>query len=199
MSCGVCIHGKWKRTHGHAAHAVRTKTYKIWAGMKRRCDNPHEGNYARYGGRGIRYAKRWAKYENFLADMGECSPGMTIERKDPNKGYSKANCRWATAKEQSRNTRRTVWLEYKGERKSLPEWAEQYKVPLNTLRFRIDRGWPVERALSEPVNGYYDQVTYKGKTQHIAEWSRETGIAYHTLYQRLLRYGWTPERALTSS
>lgn len=33
-------------------------------------------------------------------------------------------------------------------------------------------------------------ITYKGKTQCIAEWSRELGVSYHRIYQRL-NAGWT--------
>lgn len=49
--------------------------------------------------------KRWEKFENFLADMGEPPPGMTLERKNNDKGYGPSNCRWATPAEQARNKR----------------------------------------------------------------------------------------------
>jgi hypothetical protein len=41
------------------------------------------------------------------------------------------------------------------------------------------------------------KMTYKGKTQTIAQWSREVGIRYATLLQRT-RNGWTAEKALTT-
>ena len=41
------------------------------------------------------------------------------------------------------------------------------------------------------------RVTHSGRTLPLAEWSRETGIDYGTLRQRLFRYGWNPARALT--
>lgn len=39
-------------------------------------------------------------------------------------------------------------------------------------------------------------LTYAGRRQSVAQWSRETGIGASTLAQRV-RLGWTPERALT--
>ncbi len=39
-------------------------------------------------------------------------------------------------------------------------------------------------------------LTFKGKTQSIAQWSREMGLKEHTLSARI-RLGWTVERALT--
>ncbi len=38
-------------------------------------------------------------------------------------------------------------------------------------------------------------LTFQGKTQHLAEWSRETGIKCSTISMRLRR-GWTPQKAL---
>lgn len=41
-------------------------------------------------------------------------------------------------------------------------------------------------------------ITFRGETAHVREWARKTGIAFDVLYQRLNRYGWSVERALTS-
>ncbi len=43
-------------------------------------------------------------------------------------------------------------------------------------------------------SGY--RFTYGGKTLTIRQWSNESGIAYDTLRQRLLRYKWSIEKAL---
>ena len=76
--------------------------------MKQRCDNPDNGSYQNYGGRGITYDPRWKSYENFKLDMGRRPEGLTLDRIDNSKGYYKDNCRWATSEEQNNNRRTRV-------------------------------------------------------------------------------------------
>ena len=80
--------------------------YRSWLSMRSRCLYPTHKDWHNYGGRGITFCRRWERFENFYADMGERPPGLTLDRKDNDKGYSKSNCRWATRSEQARNQRR---------------------------------------------------------------------------------------------
>lgn len=80
-------------------------TYKIWTAMKCRCLNKNDDRYQDYGGRGISVCERWLLFDNFLEDMGKKPDGLTLERKDNNKGYFLGNCHWATQRIQSRNKR----------------------------------------------------------------------------------------------
>lgn len=78
--------------------------------MKSRCTNPLDHNFKNYGARGIRVCKRWAKFENFFADMGHPPPGLTLDRRNNDGHYTPKNCRWATRSEQQRNRRpRSQW------------------------------------------------------------------------------------------
>lgn len=91
---------KWT-AHGY----VGTPTYHTWSGMRARCTNPKNKEYARYGGRGITVCEQWDHFVNFLADMGEKPPGTSIDRIDNAGNYEPGNCRWATAHEQRMNQR----------------------------------------------------------------------------------------------
>lgn len=138
------------KTHGHHG----TSNYRRWRAMISRCSNPNVPEYKDYGGRGISVCERWMKYENFLADMGVPEPGMTIDRWPNNNGnYEPGNCRWATKKEQSRNTRKTRFIEIDGSRMAMVDAAARYSISESTLKFRLDKGWSAERACTTPVRG----------------------------------------------
>jgi len=73
--------------------------------MKARCTNPHAKDFKNYGSRGVAFCKRWERFEEFFADMGERPPGCTLDRIDPNGDYTPGNCRWADRWAQRRNQR----------------------------------------------------------------------------------------------
>jgi len=143
--------GRSNATHGHTRWGGESRAYRVWRNMIQRCTNQRADAYARYGGRGITVCKRWRKFESFLADMGEPPPGHQIDRIDNDKGYFKCNCRWVTSKENGRNTRRNRLLTHNGRTQCVAAWAEDTGIKVGTIFQRLNGGWPVERALTEPV------------------------------------------------
>jgi hypothetical protein len=152
-SCGcynleVCKRDGFRTTkHGK----TETPEYAIWQAMKRRCYNPNDTNYERYGGRGIRVCDRWIdSFDSFIADMQE-RPSLkhSIDRLDNDKDYSPENCLWRTATEQANNRRSNVYLEIWGERKTLAQWArdERCVVSYNTFFRRLSHCAP-EKAMT---------------------------------------------------
>lgn len=107
-------------------------------------------NYDSYGGRGIKVCKRWLKFENFLADMGERPAGLTLDRRNPNGNYHKRNCRWATKKIQLFNRRNTITITFKGEKLTIAEWAARIKLDGGVIRGRYHLGWSAKKILTTP-------------------------------------------------
>ena len=123
--------------------------YSSWLLMNDRCSNPRNKDYKNYGGRGIEVCAWWRSFANFLTDMGpRPGPGYSIDRyPNTNGNYESNNCRWATTKQQNRNTRRNHLITFNGKSQCLSAWAEETSLPWDRILWRLNNGWSIERAL----------------------------------------------------
>ena len=143
-SCG-CYRREFRKTHGRCLDQI----YKAWNQMKERCKNPNHTYYKYYGGKGIRVCARWELFENFIADMGERpTPDHTVERIDSTKDYCPENCKWATRLEQSQNLSSNRNITFQGKTMTLSAWSRETGIGMKTLQYRLDVGWPLEKALT---------------------------------------------------
>ena len=148
-TCGssLCVNINIESAHEAKATHKQSKTrlYRIWAGMKRRCEYRHE----RYSLRGISYCDEWKDFEPFFkwAQLSGYTDQLTLDRIDNDGNYNPDNCRWATRKEQSRNTSKNRLIHFNGEISCLHEWAERFNINSRTLSDRLNRGWSIEKAL----------------------------------------------------
>ena len=132
-------------THGKS----HTPIYSVWQNMLARCYSPTHKSHANYGGRGIGVCDRWRySFVNFYTDVGDPPKGHTLDRINNNADYEPNNCRWATPKEQSRNSRKVRLITYAGETMNLTEWAARIGVSHATIIRRIKKGWPLEIVLT---------------------------------------------------
>jgi hypothetical protein len=140
QSCG-CIrkeeNTRRSTKHGHSI-GQRSRTWRAWQHAKGRCLNPHDPKFPIYGGRGITMCERWRNdFRAFLADMGECPPGKTLDRINPHGNYEPANCRWATSHEQARTRTDNVLVKHQGATLVLKDYATAIGVDYKALHSRI--------------------------------------------------------------
>jgi hypothetical protein len=150
-SCGC--QRKTRLTHGKSG----TPEYLVWLRMKQRCYDPNATRFEDWGGRGNKVCSRWKhSFPNFLKDMGaKPTSKHSLDRLDNAQDYSLENCRWATPKEQARNSRHNRYLTHDGLTLILQEWSERTGIASSTIRQRIDFcGWSVEKALTTPVRKF---------------------------------------------
>ncbi|MCF8356676.1 MAG: hypothetical protein K9H48_19705 [Melioribacteraceae bacterium] len=108
--CGLC------RIESQTKHGMwNTKTYTAFNNMLKRITNPKNIGYKNYGGRGIDMDPKYnplfenqgteKAFKNFLKDIGEIPEGLTLDRKNNDKGYWKENIRLVSQEVQNQNSR----------------------------------------------------------------------------------------------
>lgn len=166
-SCG-CLQSEAAKRNVKKAHAAATvhgfwgmPEHNIWHGIRHRCTT--EGS--KYFKKGIKVCSRWFNsFEAFLSDVGERPEDkVSIDRINTRGHYScgkceecaangwPMNCRWATMKEQARNTTRSRMIEFDGAARTIAEVSEITGMPPKVLWRRIKAGWTVDLAVSIPV------------------------------------------------
>lgn len=152
-SCG-CLRQEITRQTATKHGQTNSRAYAAWSNMLSRCENSNVPGYKNYGGRGLKVCKQWHKFAVFFADMGQCPPSYTLERKNNSKGYTLKNCVWAARKQQANNRREAADVlkaSYKGRTLSIHEWSVITGIAPSVLWQRRRRGWDVKSMLTIPV------------------------------------------------
>ena len=137
LYCRPCRGRKTLTTHDMS----RGRLYKIWQGMRQRCENPNGSGFFRYGGANIKVCDEWASFEVFRdwAFANGYQDNLTIDRINNDLGYRPDNCRWASSKEQSHNRKDGLdWESVKEIRElyktlTYSDIAKMYKVHKHTV------------------------------------------------------------------
>jgi hypothetical protein len=141
--CG-CTAG-YQSTHGLS----KTPEYFIWATLKQQCNNKNSRSYPGYGGKGVKLCKRWEKFENFLADMGERpNKSFCLRQINPLGDFSPENCEWQKKPKGSAPIRGHKFLTFNGKTQSLSAWARELKITRNALGQRLSKGWTLEETVT---------------------------------------------------
>lgn len=151
---------KSRLTHGGSD----TLLYRIWQSMKARCTKEYSGDFHRYGARGITVCDAWQNFATFRcwAESSGYRQGLTIDRRDNDRGYEPDNCRWIDRKAQNRNRRNNKRYAFRGENLMISEIAERTGVSRSMIYLRVTRyGFDIERAVAQPARGHPHHPTHR--------------------------------------
>jgi len=159
-SCGCLQREKASitaKTHQFRHGQSKTKLYKVWKSMRKRCANPNDRDFQRYGGRGIFVCDEWNEFQSFKdwSDASGYSEGLEIDRSDNDGPYSPGNCKWSTRSEQCNNKSSNRMLIAFGETKTVTQWSMDKRcvVTARCLTARLRYMWNPEAAITTPRRG----------------------------------------------
>lgn len=163
-SCGCLLRDNIRKaTYKHGLS--KTRIFRLYSKMIRRCYVTEEPAYKYYGARGIKVCDEWLqdrrKFFEWAFEHGY-SDNLTIERIDVNGDYEPNNCKWISFSEQARNRRSNVYIECFGKRQILNDWCEEYHINQTTFRNRLKRGWSIEDALTKELDTTRRNGLWKG-------------------------------------
>lgn len=190
-SCGCLrkeISSKGNSTHGHS----NERLFNVWRCMIRRCYDVNHSSYHRYGGRGIKICDNWLNnyesFKNFMLDNGypeDAGPyEYSIDRLNNDGNYEPSNCRVVTAKIQSLNKSNNHRVFFKGEEMTITEAAQKCGLTNKQVFNRIDKGWDIKRALTQPLTQVHI-YSASGQKHTISEWAKIMGVTDAVIRGRL--------------
>lgn len=154
-SCGcITVEESIKRIkHGEARRLDndKSKLYRVWTGMRSRCNTPKHRSFHNYGGRGISVCPEWDNYSAFKewAMTNGYFEGCNIDRIDCNGNYEPNNCRLVAPIVNANNRRNNRILSLNEESHTVAEWARILDINVGTIYTRLVRGHSVSEALSK--------------------------------------------------
>lgn len=131
------------KKHGLSKHPL----YRRWNAMIRRCYEPKNKRFNRYGARGITVCDEWRKnagaYITWMLDKGFVAGcGLTVERRDHNGPYSPDNCFLADHHTQNNNTSRNRYVATPLGLLTLAQASRAFGIPRTTLQSRLNKNHP---------------------------------------------------------
>ncbi len=189
VSCG-CYRKENARFMFKYKHGIsKTRQYRIWQSMIRRCYDKEHKSYKFYGAKGITVCDEWKNdataFYNWAMKNGY-QDNLTLDRIDGNCNYAPNNCRWITMKEQQRHRSNNVFVILNGVKMTLAQASEVSGIHQGTLRTRYTKGERGE-TLFRPVKNKIVVVEYNGEKKTLLDISRLLSIPYYALRNRYYR------------
>lgn len=129
-------------------------------------------------------------FNNFLNDMGERPTGLTLERINNSKPYSPSNCKWATRKEQGRNTSKVIKIIWNGKKRILKDVCNEMGIRHGSvLAAKYRSGADCQKSIQTLIE-------FKTKKQIIERIKHsDLKLSYETVWERVRR-GWSVDDAI---
>lgn len=127
----------------------KTKLYRVWNGMKNRCENPNHKSYIDYGNCGISVCEEWHDSVVFIkwALKNGYKEGLEIDRINTRGNYEPTNCRWISRTENANNKTNNRLFEFRGKHMTLAEIARENNLNYKLLHKSISKGFSLEDAI----------------------------------------------------
>lgn len=131
----------------------KTRIYQIYRHLINRCYRQKDISYKNYGNKGITVCEEWRN--DFMSFYNwsmahDYADDLTIDRIDVNGNYEPSNCRWVNMTVQQNNRTNNRVLEYKGQKKTITEWAKYCGLSYRNLYYRLKNGYTIEEAIEKP-------------------------------------------------
>ena len=98
-------------------------------------------------------------------------------------------------------SRKALVIRINGETMTAAEWAERLGITTIAMYKRLGKGLSDERLLAKKGDKSYTKrgeiIKAFGREQTISQWAKEVGINRSTIWERIHRYGYTPEKSLS--
>lgn len=114
----------------------------IFSAMWQRCYDKNHIAFHHYGGRGIKICDEWLNNRQSFyewAYQNGYSKGLSIERKDFNKGYSPDNCCFIPKSKQPGNRRNNIMVTINGETQCFAWWCKKLNISASTVKYRAEK------------------------------------------------------------
>ena len=130
------------------------KLWRRWRNMWQRVAGRH--NMAKYYAH-INICKEWRVFYKFALwayTQHDYNADLELDRIDVDGDYKPSNCRWVTRKQNARNLRKNLWVEWEGSEYLLINLCELLDVSYNTVWHRLyKQGWNLEDSITVPPYG----------------------------------------------
>lgn len=146
-SCG-CLKLDQKKEQLTKHGLTNSPEYNAWRAMRNRCYREKDEHFHRYGGSGIKVCDRWKNsFEEFIKDVGrKPTPKHSLNRKNNDGNYEPDNTIWSTHVDQCNNRSTNSMITFNSKTQSVAQWSVETGIKAATLYYRINHGWPPERA-----------------------------------------------------